>query len=202
VTKHHHQKHENDGPRNAEEPAVKPPDAAESSAAKEPSGRGEQPSDAASRGKELESLRAELEQAKDRALRWQAELDNYRKRSRRELEDERRYANLPLLRDLLPVLDNLHRAIASAEKTPDAAGLLEGVKLVEKQIGSLLGKHHCNRIEALGLEFNPHLHEAITQQPSEEHPDNTILMETQTGYTLHDRVVRPSQVIVSKKTNQ
>jgi molecular chaperone GrpE len=202
VTKHHHQKHETDGPRNAEEPAVKPTEAVEPSAANEPSGQAAQPSDTASRGKELESLRAELEQAKDRALRWQAELDNYRKRARRELEDERRYANMPLLRDLLPVLDNLHRAIASAEKTPDAAGLLEGVKLVEKQIGSLLGKHQCNRIEALGQEFNPHLHEAITQQPSDEHPENTIVMETQTGYTLHDRVVRPSQVIVSKKPSQ
>jgi molecular chaperone GrpE len=172
---------------------------AASAAAQGTSSEASRPAETAAENKEIESLRSELEQAKDSALRWQAELDNYRKRSRREIEDERRYANMPLLRDLLPVLDNIHRTIAAAEKTPDVANLLEGVKLVSQQLETLLAKHHCKPIEALGAEFNPHLHEAISQQASDEHPANTVMLVAQSGFQLHDRVVRPSQVIVSKR---
>jgi molecular chaperone GrpE len=148
-------------------------------------------------GDQIESLRAELAAAKDRALRCQAELENYRKRAQREIEEERRYANLPLLRDLLPVLDNVHRAIEAAGKTPDASGLLEGFRLVAQQLEGVLARHHCVPIEALHAPFDPHRHDAILQQPSAEHPANTVLLVTQTGFQLHDRVVRPSQVIVS-----
>ena len=81
----------------------------------------------------LDQLRGDLEAAKDRVLRSQAELENYRKRAAREIEEHRRYANLPLMHDLLPVLDNIERAIAAAEKTQDVAVLLEGVKLVARQ---------------------------------------------------------------------
>src|SRR5687767_7719242 len=85
-----------------------------------------------------DQLRQELEQANERALRSQAELENFRKRIRREMEDERRYANLPLLRDLLGVADNVGRAIGAAEKTADAASLLEGFKMVAQQLASVL----------------------------------------------------------------
>ncbi len=146
---------------------------------------------------ELEQLRTELKEAKDRALRSQAELENYRKRVARQMAEERRYANLPLMRDLLPVLDNMQRAIAAAEKTHDTAGLLEGVKMVAQQLEDVLGRHACVRIGALNKPFDPHRHEAVSQQASEEHPNNTVLLVTQTGFQLHDRVVRPSQVIVS-----
>lgn len=146
---------------------------------------------------DAETLRQELDAAKDRALRVQAELENYRKRARREMEEERRYAQLPLLNDLLPVIDNIGRALQSAEKNPDGAGLLEGVKLVAQQLDGVLARHHCTRIEALGKPFDPHLHQAILQQPSAEHPAATVLTVTQEGYQLHDRVVRPAQVIVS-----
>jgi len=138
-----------------------------------------------------------LEQTKDHALRCQAELDNYRKRAARELEEHRRYADIGLIRDLLPVLDNIQRAIEAAEKSTDGSGLLDGVKLVAQQLEGVLDCHHCIKIEALGAPFDPHLHHAILQQPSDEHPANTIIMVTQDGYQLHDRVVRPSQVIVS-----
>jgi len=148
----------------------------------------------------LELLRHELEQAKDRVLRGQAELENYRKRAARELQEQARYANLPLMRDLLPALDNLDRAIEAAEKTHDVASLLEGVKMVSRQIEDVLQKHHCARIEALNEPFDPHLHEAISQQPSDEHPPGTVVHVTQPGFQLHDRVVRPSQVIVSTET--
>jgi molecular chaperone GrpE len=139
----------------------------------------------------------ELAAAKDRELRAHAELDNYRKRAARELDEQHRYANLSLLRDLLPVLDNVDRAIEAAEKNADANALLAGFKMVSQQLGDVLTRHHCTRIEALHTPFDPNVHHAVMQQPSEEHPANTVLMVTQNGYQLHDRVVRPSQVIVS-----
>jgi molecular chaperone GrpE len=145
-----------------------------------------------------EKLRSELSAAKDRELRVHAELDNYRKRAARELDERLRYANLGLLRDLLPVIDNVDRAIEAAEKNADAGALLEGFKIVSQQLGEVLKSHHCTRIDALNAPFDPNVHHAVMQQPSEEHPANTVLMVTQNGYQLHDRVVRPSQVIVSK----
>jgi len=160
----------------------------------------EQAADAAFQAseQEFEKLRADLDDAADRALRAQAELDNYRKRARRELEDERRYAALPLLRDLLPVLDNMQRAIEAGEKSSQAAGLLDGIKLVAHNLTNVLAKHDCKKIDALGQPFDPAVHEAISQQPSAEHEPGTVTLVAQDGYVLHDRVVRPAQVIVSK----
>jgi molecular chaperone GrpE len=150
----------------------------------------------------LEQLRADLEGAKDRVLRSQAELENYRKRAAREIEDHHRYANLPLLRDMLPVLDNIERAVGAADKTHDAASLLDGIKMVVQQLDTVLQRYHCVRIEALHQPFNPHLHEAISQQPTAEYPPNTVILVAQQGFQLFDRVVRPSQVIVSTKNTQ
>ena len=147
----------------------------------------------------LDQLRNDLEAAKDRVLRSQAELENYRKRAARELEEHIRYAELSLLRDVLPVMDNVDRAIEAGEKNADASNLLEGFKMVSQQLRELLACHHCTRIEATNAPFDPNVHHAVMQQPSEEHPANTVLMVTQDGYQLHDRVVRPSQVIVSKQ---
>jgi molecular chaperone GrpE len=146
---------------------------------------------------ELALLRAELEEAKDRGLRSRAELENYKKRAARQIEEERRYANLPLMRDLLPVLDNVGRAIESAEKNQDAAGLLDGVKMVARQFHDVFRRHDCREIEALDKPFDPHLHQAVSQQPSDEYPPNTVVNVLNSGFQLHDRVVRPSQVIVS-----
>lgn len=145
----------------------------------------------------LARLESDLAAANDRALRAQAELDNFRKRASRQLEDERKYASLPLLRDLLPVVDNLQRAIAAAEKNHNGQGLLEGVKLVAQQLGDVLQQHHCTVIEAAGKLFDPHQHHAVAHLPSEEHPPETVIEVTQAGYTLHDRVVRAAQVLVS-----
>ncbi len=148
-------------------------------------------------GEEIERLRADLAAAKDRELRSRAELENYRKRAAREMQEQLRYAQLPLMRDILPALDNVKRAIEAAEKTHDAASLLEGIKLVAQQLQDALRRHHCTPIEALHVPFDPNLHEAILQQPSDQFPANTVVQETQAGYRLHDRVVRPSQVVVS-----
>lgn len=146
---------------------------------------------------ELEKLRAELKEADQRCLRTQAELENYRKRARREIDDERRFAGLPLMRDLLTVVDNLERAMEAAEKSDNTDGLLEGVKMVAVQLTGVLQQHNCDRIEAVGQPFDPNLHEAIGQQPSDDQPAGTVMQQMQVGYQLHDRVIRPAQVFVS-----
>jgi molecular chaperone GrpE len=146
---------------------------------------------------EMDRLRADLREASDRVLRAQADFDNYRKRARRELDEEQRYANLALVRDLLPAVDNIQRAIAAAEKTPDASNLLDGIKLVAQGLTGTFARHHCTRIEALHKPFDPAFHEAIAQQPSDQYPPHTVVAVAQDGYVLHDRVVRPAQVVVS-----
>lgn len=144
-----------------------------------------------------EQLAGELAAANDRALRMQAEMQNLRNRTSREIAEERKYAALPVLRDLLPVLDNIMRAIEAAEKTGEAENLLAGFRLVRQQLETVLTQHGCERISPEGELFDPHFHEAILHQPSAEVPANHVVMVTQTGYKLHDRVVRPAQVIVS-----
>lgn len=140
---------------------------------------------------------SELAAERDRNLRLRAELENVRGRASRELIEQRQYASLPLARDLLPVLDNVDRAIASAEKNHDAGALLEGFKLVRQQLVSVLAQHECREIPAAGAEFDPQFHAAILHQPSADVPANHVTMVTQAGYELHGRVVRPAQVIVS-----
>jgi molecular chaperone GrpE len=146
---------------------------------------------------DTDQLAGELAAANDRALRLQAEMQNLRNRTSREIADERRYAALPVLRDLLPVLDNIERAIDAAEKAGEAENLLNGFRLVRQQLESILTRHQCERISPEGEPFDPHFHEAILQQPSPDVPADHVTMVTQTGYKLHDRVVRPAQVIVS-----
>jgi molecular chaperone GrpE len=147
---------------------------------------------------DMEQLQSELAEARDKILRAQADLENYRKRSRRELDEERRYANVALLKDLLPVVDNIDRALESAQKSGEGGPLLEGIKLVKQQLASALARHHCVEIKAQGQPFDPHQHQAVTAMPSQEQPANTVLQVVQPGYQVHDRVIRPSQVIVSK----
>jgi molecular chaperone GrpE len=140
---------------------------------------------------------SELAAEKDRVLRLQAELQNVRSRLSRELVEERRYAPLSVLKDLLPVVDNINRAIEAAGQQDEASGLLEGFELVRQQLLTVLEQHNCQPIDAHGQPFNPQVHEAILKQPSDEHAADHVSMVTQQGYQLHDRVVRPSQVIVS-----
>ena len=143
---------------------------------------------------------------KDRALRFQAEMENLRGRTSREIAEQRRFGSLPLVRDLLPVLDNVERAIEAAENNTelntDMDGLLEGFKLVRQQLLTILEQHHCKPIEATGQPFDPQFHEAILQQPSDETPKDHVLMQSQVGYRMHDRVVRASQVIVSSGSSE
>jgi molecular chaperone GrpE len=150
-------------------------------------------------GDELAALRNELSDVTNRLLRTTADHENYRKRWVRDLEDERRYAESSLLKDLLPVYDNAARAIEAAEKIKDAAGLLEGFKLLKQQLEGVFERHYCVPIAAKGQPFDPNKHAAISMQPSADQPDNTVLMDVQTGFQHHDRVLRPSQVIIATK---
>lgn len=146
---------------------------------------------------ETNKLREDLAGAERRILLAQADMENLRKRMRREMDESVKYADVPLIADLLPVIDNLTRAIDSAGESPEAAGIVTGVKMVAQNMLDVLAKRGCKTIDALGQPFDPNLHDAILQQPSGDVPAGHVLMVTQTGYQLHDRVIRPAQVIVS-----
>ncbi len=145
----------------------------------------------------IEKLESQLAEAVDRELKAQAELENFRKRIYRETEQTVKYASLPLIRDLLEVLDNLTRATDAASNSPDASGLLDGVKMVQQQMIAVFAKHHCKPIPGLGSPFDPNVHQAIAQSPSDDYESGRVMLEASTGYSLHDRVIRPSHVIVS-----
>lgn len=151
---------------------------------------------------ELEKLRkqaAERDQYLDMLQRSRAEFENYQKRSQKERDQERRYALGPLVRDLLPVLDNLDRAIAAAEQVGEKGPLVEGVHMVQTQFLELLKRHGIVRIEAQGKPFDPNVHQAVMQQPSDEVEANTVVQVLEQGFMNHDRVLRPAKVIVSTK---
>lgn len=141
----------------------------------------------------------ELADARDRLLRSQAELENFRRRSRREYEDAQRYREIDLLRDLLPVLDNVLRAVDAAEKTADVESLKAGFRMTAQQIEKVLESHGCRVIETDGRPFDPNVHEAILEQVVPGRAAGTVVGVASRGYRLHDRVVRPAQVIVAKE---
>ena len=147
---------------------------------------------------EVETLRAQLAEAGDRVLRTQAELENFRKRSRREFEDAQRYREIDLLRDLLPVLDNVARAIEAADRTADVESLRSGFRMTAQQLEKLLENHGCLTIETDGTAFDPTVHDAILHQEADGVAPGTVVGTASRGYRLHDRVVRPAQVIVAK----
>lgn len=146
---------------------------------------------------ELQKLRREADDAQDRALRTQAELENFRRRTQREVDDIRRYQSLPVIRDLLPGLDNLRRAVTAAEQSGDLQNLLDGIRMVTQQFEDVLKTHSAEPIRPEGQTFDPNLHEALSQVPSAEHPPMTVMQVVETGYKIHDRVVRPAKVIVT-----
>lgn len=146
---------------------------------------------------DIEAVSHALKDANDKVLRTQAELDNFRKRARRELEESLKYAQMPLARDLLMVLDNLNLALNAAADNESASGLAEGVKMVADQLVNALNSHQIYAIESVGQPFDPNQHEAIQMEASDEHEANTVSREIRSGYRLHDRVIRPAQVFVS-----
>lgn len=146
---------------------------------------------------QLEAAQADRDANLQKWLLAVADFDNSRRRMHKEFEQERRYAALPLARDLLPALDNLQRALEAAQTTNDAAKLIEGVQMVARQFDDVLGKHNIVPIDAVGQSFDPNRHQALQQVPAPDKPPMTVLAEYERGFTLHDRIVRPSTVVVS-----
>jgi molecular chaperone GrpE len=153
---------------------------------------------------DLQALRDRAETAEkardeflDLAKRTRADFENYQKRFARDLAEERRYAQRPLSVDLLPVLDNLERAMAAAQQAGEKGPLVRGVQLAHDQFLDVLRRHGITHVEARGKPFDPNQHEAVMQQPSAEYPPMTVLQVLEPGYLLHDRVLRPARVVVA-----
>ena len=169
-------------------------------------GLDDQPVDAGdtplSRDEEMERLQRAADEADQRVLKAQAEAENFRKRMRRDVDEQLRYATLPLITDLLQVRDNLHRALEAAGNDAEGGGenvkgLREGVAMVAKLLDDTMTKHGVVAIPTEGESFDPNVHEAISQMPSPDHSAGAILHVATPGFKLHDRVVRASQVVVA-----
>ena len=154
-------------------------------------------SDAAVDIADLTKKAGERDQYLELAQRIRADFDNYQKRNQKDREVERRYAYGPLIRDLLPVLDNLERTLTAAQSAGDEGSLVQGVTMVQSQFIELLKKNSIVRIDAIGKPFDPNIHQAVMQKPSAEQKPNTVLQVLEQGFIHHDRVLRPAMVIVS-----
>jgi molecular chaperone GrpE len=148
---------------------------------------------------EAELLKEQLEEQKNKLLRALADFDNYKKRVAFEHEQFVRFANETLITELLPILDGFGRAMEAAEKVNAGEEMVKGLALIKRQLVDVLKKHGVLEIEALGRPYDANVHEAILQK-EHEGPEDVIIEEMQKGYTLHGRVIRPSMVIVSKKS--
>lgn len=147
----------------------------------------------------LESANQEAKENYNRLLRTLAEFENYKKRTSREQLEFQKYANEALIKDLLPVVDNIERAISSADsESKDVSTFLEGVEMTLQGILKIFKKYHVTPIDAVGNPFDPSYHQAVMQSESSDHPANTVVQELQKGYLIYDRLLRPSMVAVSK----
>lgn len=147
----------------------------------------------------IESKDTEICQIKDRALRLGAEMENTRKRLERERSECVQFANEAIIRELLPIVDNLERALEHAPKDSNVQSLTEGVSNTLKAFLDSLARFGCVPFEAIGKAFDPNYHEAVMQEDSNDVPENTVLQELQKGYTLHSRLLRPSIVVISRR---
>ncbi len=159
---------------------------------------GDTPSDDEDIETALEKAREESKENFDRYLRVSAEFENYKKRATRDMGEFRKYANESIIKELLPVLDNLERAIDSSGKDTDTSVcIVEGVEMTHKEILKIFGKFDVEPVDALGKPFDPGFHQAVMREESDDHPENSVLKELQKGYTMHDRLIRPAMVVVS-----
>ncbi len=145
----------------------------------------------------LEEKTREAAENLDKWLRARAEFENFKKRAQKERADTIKFGNETLLQAMLPALDNLSRAIEEGKKTKEIDSLLEGVEMTYRQFLSILEKYGVRPIQAVGEFFNPEKHEALAHEENEEEP-HKVIAEVEKGYLFHDRLLRPSKVIVSK----
>lgn len=148
---------------------------------------------------DVDRMEREIADLRDRSARTLADFDNYRKRAERERQEIRRYALMEPLRELLEVVDNLERAVAAAGGADD---LKQGVEMTLRQLADVLRRHGVSPVEAHDRPFDPTVHEAVSRQESAEVEEPTVIAELQKGYMLHDRLVRPSRVVVAVPTEE
>lgn len=153
---------------------------------------------------QIDSLKDELAQSKDRLLRMAADMDNLRKRTEREKAEATLYAATNFARDLLSVADNLGRALqALPQDERDTAdeiekNLIAGVELTERELLNVFQRHGIRKLETVGQKFDPNFHQAVYEVPTSEKPPGTVMQEMQAGYAVGDRCLRPAMVGVSK----
>lgn len=146
---------------------------------------------------ELKQQQEESRKNHDNYLRALAEVENIKKRSQRDREEYLKYANAAIIKRLLPIIDDLHRAIGVARNSQDFEALSKGVEMTARNLDELLLGEGVKVIESLGQPFDPQYHQALSVESSDQYPENTVIEELQPGYILHDRVIRPSLVKVS-----
>jgi molecular chaperone GrpE len=146
----------------------------------------------------IAEAKAEAARMKDQWVRTAADFDNYRKRARKEVEDSRKSGREDLLKDLLPVFDNLERAIQSAQRATEVKPVADGLAMVVKQFVDVVGRAGITKVATVGASFDPQVHEAIQQVETDEHPPGTVVSEIQAGYMQGERLVRAAMVVVAK----
>ncbi len=151
---------------------------------------------------QLTKKEAEAKENYDRYLRAAADLDNFKKRTQKERAEQQRFGQEPVIRDLLPVVDNLERAVGHAEEGGNGQPLVEGVRLVLRSLLDVLERHGVSRIEARGQVFDPARHEALARVELADEEPNRVVDQYQPGYLLHDRLLRAAQVTVSMRTDK
>jgi len=146
----------------------------------------------------LAEAKAEAARMKDQWMRTAADFDNFRKRARRELEETRKAGKEDLLKEFLPVFDNLERAIQSAQRATEVKGVAEGLQMVLRQYLDTLARGGITKVPSVGAQFDPTHHEAIQQVETDEQPPGTVVAEVQPGYVQGDRLIRAAMVVVAK----
>ncbi|MCZ6681521.1 MAG: nucleotide exchange factor GrpE [Candidatus Poribacteria bacterium] len=174
-----------------------PSDAEAEASAEEAASESAEPEEGPS-AEEFACLKAEYEERYDRMLRTIAEFENSKRRAERDKEDFLKYAQESLVKDLIPTVDSIEKAVNSTKDSKDFDALTAGIEMIHKQLLSTLEKRGVTPIDAAGELFDPTLHEAIMHIESEEVEENRVIQEFQRGYLLHSRVIRPSMVSVSK----
>ena len=152
--------------------------------------------------KRVAELEKEKDELKDQSLRTHAEAENFKKRLTREKEDFAKYSNEKAVKEILPVIDNLERAVDHAKEAGESSGLIEGVEMTLDLFQKALERLGVSPVDAVGETFNPERHEAIQQIESADHEPNIVISEFQKGYMLHERLIRPAMVVVSSQASK
>jgi molecular chaperone GrpE len=163
-------------------------------------GSGSTGSEADTRQASTDRTAEECQALQEKYLRLAAEFENYKRLTQRDQRDFHRFANEQVLKEILPVVDNLERAIESAKKNPETDTIVHGVQLTLKQFLEILSKFGVRQISSIGSAFDPSRHQAVAQVDTKDGPENTVVEEYQKGYLLHERVLRPAMVAVAAGT--